>query len=459
MIFEQIYLDCLSHASYLLGADGCAAVVDPRRDVEIYLDVAARHGLEIRHAIATHVHADFVTGLRELADRTGATIWMGERFSGSLACERLADDQVLELGSVELRAIATPGHTIESICLLVIDSAARDEAARLLTGDTLFVDEVGRPDLIGVRGGSAEAMAAMLFDSLHERILTLDDTTEIWPAHGAGSACGKSIGTARSSTIGMQRVQNWALQPQSRADFVQRLCADLPPPPSYFEHTAAINRCGARLTRERPRLRELGETECSISQENGAALVDVRPAAAYGEGHHAGAINVSLGGRFAEWCARLIEPGRRIVLLAAERPQAEEGWLRLARVGHDHVIGWCPVEAAGATEQLAQQDVASLKRAAAAGSLQIVDVRSPAEFERGHVPGAVTAPLYLLPEPLEQLDRLDRGRPTAIVCETGQRSSCAAHFLRARGFRDLRNVAGGTRAWRSAGFAVEIGSA
>lgn len=455
MIFEQIYLDCLSQASYLIGSGERAVVVDPRRDVDVYLDAATRHGLDIEHVIATHLHGDFVAGLVELADRTGATVWMGERFDGPLPCERLADGQELRIGSVTIRTLETPGHTPESICLLVTDDEAPHAAPKLLTGDTVFIGDVGRPDLVGAQGHSAEEMAGMMFDSLAAKILPLDDHVEVWPGHGADSTSGTSIGTQASSTIGTQRVQNWAFRQPDRARFVAEQCANLAPPPGYFQHAATVNREGPRLSRERPQLRELAEDECSVSVENGALLLDVRPVAAFGAGHVPNALNIGLAGRFAEWSGKLIEPGRRIVVIAADEEQAREAFVRLARVGHDMVIGWCRAKAERTTDRLQQQDVHSLRSEVEAGSVQVVDVRGPGEFSSGHVPGAVLAPLDRLPGPLEELDRLDRARPTAIVSAKGDRSSSAAHFLRQRGFQDVRNVAGGTDAWRATGYAVE----
>ena len=453
MIFEQIYLDCLSQASYLIGDDGRAVVVDPRRDVEVYLELATRHALTIEYAIATHVHADFVCGLAELAARCGATIAMGAAFDGELHCERLQDGQILTIGALRIEVLATPGHTPESICLLVHDRADPAAQPRLLTGDTLFLGDVGRPDLTGSSERDAAAMAGMLFDSLRQKILPLGDDTEVWPGHGAGSACGKNIDRARSSTLGIQRQRNRALSFSDRKRFIAELCAGLAPPPSYFAHAAGLNRTGPSLAQERPPLRRLDELESSTAIENGAVLVDVRPAPSYGAAHLPHALNVPLDGRFAEWCGRLIRPGRPIVLAAATAQDAQEAVVRLARVGHDLVIGWCEVDVARAVLELPQVEVGAL--AGVLETLQVVDVRSPGEFDAGHLPGARLAPLDRLPTDPGLLAGLDPLRTTAIVCGSGNRSSSAAHFLRRIGFVELRNVVGGMNAWRAAELPIE----
>jgi hydroxyacylglutathione hydrolase len=454
VIFEQIYLDCLSQAAYLIGSEGEAVLVDPRRDVDDYLAAADRHGLTIRHVVATHVHADFVAGLTEIADRTGATVWMGGRFDGDLPCRRMPHGHELRVGAVVLETLETPGHTPESICLLV--RGPEGTPTRLLSGDTVFLGDVGRPDLVGARGLSAEDMAGMMFDSLSDHVLPLDDAVEVWPGHGAGSACGKNISAETRSTIGAQRLQNWAFTCDDRDRFVAELCAELPAPPRYFAHAAAMNRTGPTLTRQRSAPRRLGPDECSVVEENGAILLDVRTVDAFGQGHVAGSLHVSLGGRFAEWAGRLIAPGRRIVLVAASEEQALEAFERLARVGHDTVLGWCCPDAAHTTASLPQWTPDELRAALDADpALQVADVRQPGEFRGGRVPGAVSVPLTEFADAAFAPQGLDRTRPVAVICAGGGRSSTASHFLRNLGFADLRNVAGGTGAWRAAGHAVE----
>lgn len=454
MIFEQIYLNCLSQAAYLIGSEGEAVLVDPRRDVDEYLAIAERHGLEIRHVVATHVHADFVAGLTEIADRTGATIWMGGRFDGELPCRRMPHGHRLEVGSCVLETLETPGHTPESICLLV--HGPEGTPTRLLSGDTVFLGDVGRPDLVGARGLSAEDMAGMMFDSLRDHVLPLDDTVEVWPGHGAGSACGKNISAETRSTIGAQRLQNWAFTCDDRERFIAELCADLPAPPRYFAHAASMNRVGPKLDRDRPMPRRLGPDECSIVEENGAILLDVRTVDAFGAAHVPGSLHVTLGGRFAEWAGRLIAPGRRIVLVASTEEEAQEAFVRLARVGHDTVLGWCCPDQDHATSSLPQWTADDLRAALDRDpTLQVIDVRQPGEFRGGHVPGAVSTPLTDFSEPVQALSGLDASRRTAVICGGGARSSTASHFLRNLGFQDLHNVAGGTGAWRAAGHAIQ----
>ncbi len=301
MYFKQFYLGCLAHASYLIGANGEAAVVDPQRDVDQYIAEADAQGCKIKYVIETHLHADFVSGHRELAARTGAEIVFGAKAGAELPHRAVKDGDELELGPVVLRVLETPGHTPESISLVVIDTSVSDEPQKVLTGDTLFIGDVGRPDLAGARGYTKEMMAGLLYDSLHEKLLTLDDAVEVYPAHGAGSMCGRNMSQEKSSTIGQQRQFNYALQPMARAEFVAMMTRDLPEQPAYFARDAEINRAGAPPLAELPRPVALTPAEVVQATEQGAVLLDVRPAAEFGAGHVPGAINIGLGGQFAIW--------------------------------------------------------------------------------------------------------------------------------------------------------------
>jgi len=306
MYFKQFYLGCLAHASYLIGSDGEAAVVDPQRDVDQYLKEAEEQGLNIKYVIETHLHADFVSGHRELAARTGAEIVFGAKAAATFPHRAVKDGDKLHVGKVILRVMETPGHTPESISLLVIDSGASSEPTKVLTGDTLFIGDVGRPDLAGAKGYTSQEMAELLYDSLHQKLLKLPDTVEVYPAHGAGSMCGRNISKETSSTIGEQRKFNYALKPMSRNEFVRLMTTDLPEAPKYFSRDAEINRTGAPALDEVPRPIALSAQEVRALLEQGLTVLDVRSAAPFGTGHVRGAINIGLGGQFvrSRWTKR-----------------------------------------------------------------------------------------------------------------------------------------------------------
>jgi glyoxylase-like metal-dependent hydrolase (beta-lactamase superfamily II) len=459
MYFEQFYLGCLAHASYLIGSEGEAAVVDPRRDVDDYLRVAAEHGLAIRYVVETHLHADFVSGHRELAERTGARIVFGRRADAKVPHLAVADGDEVRVGKVVLRFLETPGHTPESMSVLVIDTEVSSQPRLVLTGDTLFIGDVGRPDLAGAQEATAEQMAGLLYDSLRQKILPLPDVVEVYPAHGAGSLCGKNISKETSSTMGAQRRENWALQPMSREDFVRATTRDLPEVPRYFPMDVALNREGARPLDSLPAPPAIDPAEVERRRAEGAVVLDVRPAVEFGAGHVPGAMNIGLGGQFASWAGTLLEPARPIVIVAGGDEQVHEAATRLARVGLENVVG----SLAGGVEawrrsgrplaSVPQIPVEELRaRRQAVPGLQVVDVRRPGEHAAGHVPGALHVPLDRLEA---ELSRIDRTRPTAVICASGYRSSAGTSLLAAGGFRDVVNVTGGTNAWVAAGYEVE----
>jgi hydroxyacylglutathione hydrolase len=459
MYFEQLYLGCLAHASYLIGSEGEAAVVDPRRDVDDYLRLIAEHGLTLRWVVETHLHADFVSGHRELAERTGARIVFGRRAGAQVPHLAVADGDEVRLGKVVLRFLETPGHTPESLSVLVIDTEVSPEPRLVLTGDTLFIGDVGRPDLAGGSGATSEEMAGLLYDSLRQKILTLPDAVEVYPAHGAGSLCGKNISSETSSTIGAQRRTNWALQPMPREEFVQRLTRDLPEAPRYFSLDVAINREGARPLASLPPPPALDPAEVERRLAQGAVAVDVRAAAEFGAGHVPGALNIGLGGQFASWAGTLLDARTAIVVVADTAEQAREAATRMARVGLETVVGWleggvaawkASGRALAAVPQISVEDLRA--RRGDTPALQVVDVRRAGEYAGGHVPGARHAPLDRLDE---DATRLDPARPVAVVCAGGYRSSAGTSLLARRGFRDVMNVVGGTAAWVQAGFDVE----
>src|SRR5947209_8975133 len=336
MLFHQFYLSCLAHASYLIGDGGECAVVDPQRDVDQYIDEAAKLGMSIRYVIETHLHADFVSGHAELAKRTGAEIVMGAQAGATFPHRAVHGGDTLPLGGIELRIMETPGHTPESISIVVVENGA---PAKVLTGDTLFIGEVGRPDLAGGRGFTSEQMAAMLYDSLHDKLLALPDDVEVWPAHSAGSACGKNISKERSSTIGVQRRTNYALAPMGREEFVKMLTTDIAPAPPYFAKDAAMNRGGARPLAD-VHAPQLAPAAAVAFIEEGAIALDVRDPLYFGASHIAASLNIGLGGQFASWAGTLLSFDDRLVVIADDEEHANEAVMRLARVGLENVIGW-----------------------------------------------------------------------------------------------------------------------
>jgi glyoxylase-like metal-dependent hydrolase (beta-lactamase superfamily II)/rhodanese-related sulfurtransferase len=465
MYFKQFYLACLAHASYLIGSDGAAAVVDPQRDVDEYISEAEAQGLEIKYVIETHLHADFVSGHQELAARTGAEIVFGEQANAQFEHRAVRDGEEIRLGKVRLRFIETPGHTPEGICVLVTDTEVSDQPQKILTGDTLFIGDVGRPDLAGGKGYTPQMMAEMMFDSLHGKILKLPDEVEVYPAHGAGSMCGRNMSKETSSTVGEQRKFNYALKPMTKEQFVSLMTADLPEAPAYFPRDAEINRSGARELSELSPPKALSPQEVSELRDDGHVLLDVRSAADFGAGHVPGSVNIGLGGQFAIWAGSLIPLNSAILLIAESVVQVHESVVRLARVGIENVTGYLEggVEswrsAGFPIDSIAQVSVNELKeKLATTADLQVVDVRRPTEFGNGHVPRALNAPLATLDRDAGELP-FEKDKPTVVICAGGYRSSAAASLLEKLGFTNLLNVSGGTGAWVNAGFPVETPTA
>jgi glyoxylase-like metal-dependent hydrolase (beta-lactamase superfamily II)/rhodanese-related sulfurtransferase len=456
MNFKQFYLGCLAHASYYIGAGAEAAVVDPQRDVSQYLAEAEAGGQKIKYIIETHLHADFVSGHVELARRTGAKIVFGEKAKAEFEHLAVKDGDELTIGSVKLKFFETPGHTPEGISILVEDAENAGEPRKILTGDTLFIGDVGRPDLAGGAGCTAAQMAEMLYDSLHEKLLKLPDEVEVYPAHGAGSLCGKNMSQERWSTIGQQRKLNYALQPMTKAQFVEMMIAELPEAPAYFPQSAARNRSGASGLEEIEKPQAMTAAEVRAFE---GLVLDVRSADDFGAGHVPDSLNIGLGGQFASWAGTLIKIGTPLIIVAESDEKVEEAVLRLARVGVETVKGFLAggVEAwktAGfETKTIEQISVREAqKRLAETPNAQFVDVRRTGEYESEHASNA----LHLTLSDLEKsTGKLDKSRPTFVICQGGYRSSAATSILEQKGFPELYNIAGGTAAWIKEGLATE----
>ena len=461
MIFSQHYLACLSHASYLIGDEttGRAVVVDPRRDIGVYLEEAEAKDLRIERVLETHLHADFLSGHLELAAATGASISFGAGAQLDFPAEPVAHGQRIELGDVWLEIRATPGHTPESICVVVYEHAGDRTPYGVLTGDTLFVGDVGRPDLLasGGTGFDAQTLGRLLFQSLHGQILNLPDETRVFPAHGAGSSCGKQLSSETSSTVGEQKRSNYALQPMSEDQFVAAVTEGQPVRPHYFTFDAQRNRQAHRLLDETVIPPALSLAQVLDRMDSGAVPLDTREPADFAAGHLRGAINVGLLGRFAEWAGDVLDPDREIVLVG-DPATALESRVRLARIGFDQVVGYLAdppqlfmdrpdlVEASSRVtiEQLAE--LVGLEP-----NVQLVDVRNPGETAFGVLTGARVIPLARL---VDSLDELDDQAPVVVNCAGGYRSLVAASLLRHVGFSDVSDLIGGFGAWTGAGLPI-----
>jgi len=447
LVLHQYELGCLSQLSYLVGdrSSGRAVVVDPRRDVAEYLADAEAEGLTIGWVVETHFHADFLSGHLELAEATGATIVFGQGPETEFEAWRVTDGDVIDLGSVHIDVRATPGHTPESISLVVTDDSRGPDPVAVLTGDTLFIGDVGRPDLLASVGVTADELANMLYDSLHTKLMTLPDSTVVLPAHGAGSACGKNLAAETHSTIGIQRATNYAVAPMARERFVEVVTEGQPSAPEYFVFNALLNRADRSLLDEhRPPAMSLDEVRAA--QADGAAVIDTRDAIAFATGHLRGAVNIGLDGRFAEYAGSVVAPDTPIVLVSYPGTDAE-AHMRLGRIGFDNVIGYL----ADADEVLAlhPERVARASRLTKAElddrqtdveGLQLVDIRNPGEVANGMLPGARHIPLA---EMNRRIGELDPAVPTVVYCAGGYRSSAAASLLRSKGFADVSDLLGG----------------
>ncbi len=457
MLLQQFYLGCLAHASYLVGdqGNGIAAVIDPQRDIEIYLEAAAEKGLRIRYVILTHFHADFLAGHLELRDQAGAEIVLGAQAQAEYAFHPLHDGESLPLGAVRLQAMHTPGHTPESICLLAFD-LQRDggNPYAVFTGDTLFIGDVGRPDLRASLGWSAQELGSRLYDSVHGKLMMLPEGTLIYPAHGAGSLCGKALGSETVSTIGRQKQINYALQPMGRERFVDLVLADQPDAPPYFTYDAVLN------TRERPTLdhtlqevlRPLPLDEVLRLRKECVQILDARDPADFARSHMRDSINVGLGGHYATWCGTILDRDTPIVIIA-DPGREREAATRLGRIGFDRICGYLHqgmLALEGRPDLLHQHTRVTAPelatRLAAPEPPLVLDIRTPAERNAMHIGGSLHIPLNHL---AEHLNEIPRDRPIVICCRSGYRSSIAASLLQRSGIHQISDLEGGMNAWQT----------
>jgi glyoxylase-like metal-dependent hydrolase (beta-lactamase superfamily II)/rhodanese-related sulfurtransferase len=456
---ERFYLGCLAHASYMIASKGVAAVIDPQRDVDIYLEAAARQEWKIEYIIETHLHADFVSGHRELAERTGAHIYLGAGCGAEFPHVAVKDGDEIQFGDCCLRFLHTPGHTLESVCILMNDRGTPDRPASVFTGDTLFVGDVGRPDLSPTH--TPQQLAAIMYRSIHDKLLTLPDDTEIFPAHGAGSLCGRQMSSESSSTIRKQRQSNYALLARTSEEFVHLLTDNLPARPEYFAQEVDLNRRGAASLSELPSLAALTAPEVLRLQQEGAIVVDTRPAIQFAVAHVPGSVHIALTGQYASWAARILGLDTPLIIAGADPEHIRESQLRLARVGVENIAGYLADGAAGWIKngfeldyipQISIQDFVEL-RSHEPDRVAVLDVREPGELTSGAIENSLFIPLGKLKS---RTAELDREKLLVVHCKGGYRSSIATSLLRRAGFRDIANLTGGFDAWKAAGLAYVL---
>ena len=458
MYFEQFYLGCLAHASYMFGSGGEAVVVDPQRDVDLYLEAAAKQALTIRHIFETHLHADFVSGHRELAARTGATIYIGAAAGAAFPHVSVTDGFQLPVGKILVKVLETPGHTLESICLLLTDTGKSAAPFALLTGDTLFLGDVGRPDLSKTH--TPQQLAGMMYDSLHNKLLPLPDSVLVYPAHGAGSLCGRNMRSETSSTLGTERLTNYALQINGREEFIEEMTANLPARPEYFAQDAAINRIGAAPLANLPELKAIDPSELRSMIVEGMVALDIRAGDRFASGHVPGSINIPLSGQFASWAGIVLGLSAHPVLVAESMGQLQEARVRLARVGIEDLSGYLAhgiegwQKAGYALDQVPQITVEELNTDLRRHSLRVLDVRRAGEWNAGHIAGAS---LYSLDRFKAELPQVDHHSPVAVHCKSGYRSMIACSLLQRAGHTNVVNVVGGFDAWQRARLPVTSG--
>lgn len=456
MYLKKIEVPGLAHYSYMIGSEGECAVIDPKRDVDEYLELAEFNGLRITHIFETHVHADFVSGARELAYHTGAGIYAGALGELEFDHVPLKDGDQIKVGKIEIKALHTPGHTPEHICYLVHEEGNSGQPPILFSGDTLFTGEVGRPDLLGEE--TTEILARQLFQSLSQKLARLDDHVQLLPGHGAGSLCGRHIANVASSTIGNERLTNYAFQIKDEDEFVKLVTKDLPPAPPYFKRMKKINKQGPQILKQLPLLNILNPRDL-VGKLDEYQLIDVRYSQYFGRGHLKNSYNIYVDASFSTWVGWLISPDKPIILIIDDYNVLDEAVRQLVRVGYENLAGFIqaditlwqklglPIET---LENITVADLKALMKQKE--DLLILDVRERNEWASGRIPGAINIPLGFLNE---RLELLDPNRTTILVCASGFRSSAAASILQQQGFKNIANVIGGTNAWASSKYELE----
>jgi glyoxylase-like metal-dependent hydrolase (beta-lactamase superfamily II)/rhodanese-related sulfurtransferase len=454
MYIQQLYTNCLAEAAYYIESDGEAAIIDPIRETEPYLELAAERKSKIKYIFETHFHADFVSGHIDLSKKTGAEIIYGPMADTKYKVRNAIDGEIFQLGKLKIKVLHTPGHTPESSCFLLFDESGKENA--VFTGDTLFVGDVGRPDLLDGKMTSEE-LASMLFDSLNSKLKPLGDDVLVYPAHGPGSSCGKNIGKETFSTIGEQKKFNYAMKATSREQFIKEVTDGILPPPRYFFEDARINKDGYSSIDEvvKRNNRALSVDAFSKALFDGALILDTRKADDFEKGFIPNSINIGLNGQYAIWVGTLINIGQPLVLITEEGKE-HESILRLARVGYENILGYLQGGIAGwngKLDEVKSISAADMKNEMESG-IEIIDVRKPGEFNISHVKDAMFLPLTNMPS---NLTPLDKTKPYLVHCGGGYRSMTAISIMKREGFNDLKNIYGGFGAIQNAGVEVVVG--
>ena len=456
MLLKHYFIEKIAHSSYLLAGNNKCAIIDPRRDVDLYIDEARKLGVDITHILETHLHADFISGHMDLAQRTGAKIYAPKSAECKFEHVSLSEGDCIELEDMELKVLETPGHTPEGICYTVTDKSRGDGPLGIFTGDTLFVGDVGRPDLFP---DIAEDLAEKLYHSLHDKILELPDHCEVYPAHGAGSLCGRAMGAKQRSTIGYERKYNEALQINDKAEFIKSLTTDMPEAPDHFSRCSDINRKGPKLTSELPELEELDASQFKERmQASDTVVLDARSYDAFGSQHIPGSWHIDFGGNFPTFAGWVLPTDKDILLVASNYEEAIKVNKWAHRVGVDRIVGYLKGGLFGwaiaglrtkDVHQISAEDLHDMASGESFPNIVLVDVRAPKEYQDNHINGAINIPA---PELRTRFNELDKSKPTVLLCSTGHRSSLGTSILREKGFEDVYNVAGGMTGYSAAGY-------